>query len=92
MVTKADLQAQAQDLGIELDEDDGVKEITAKIREVTEGKALPLSEWGAQSEAAFGQPRSVLVGAASAGFLSDPATKKQVESGIEKFLNYGGEG
>lgn len=93
MASKDELLAEAARLGIEgLSDDNKVSEIQGAIKEVTEGKSFPLAQLEAQSQALFGVPRSVIVGAKSKGFISDPATKAEAERAIKKFLEYGGEG
>lgn len=94
MVTKAEALVQAQELGIEgLTEGSGMSEIQAAVKAVTEGVKFSVSELMATSSQRFGQPRSVLVGAVSAGFVKDPSTVAAAEKGIAKFLAYspGGE-
>lgn len=94
-MAKADLLKEAQRLGItHLSMRNSISQIEAAIRrraEQTEQKRWPVSVLMDNSVALFGQPRSVLVGAISAGFIEgDEVTKTAAAEGIQKFLEYGG--
>ena len=43
------------------------------------------------SQALFGQPRSVFVGARRAGFIADSVTKTEAAAGVQQFMEYGKE-
>lgn len=94
MVTKSELLMEAEALGIEsVSEDDSMDVIRDAIKTVKEGKSLSYVQLQDQSQRLFGVPRSVVVGAMSAGYLSDPSTKAQAEKAIQKFMEHeGGKG
>lgn len=94
MATKAELLEQAEELGLSgLSEEDSNDKIKAAIDRVTNGRSLTVAQLLTQSRQLLGVHRSVVRGAVSAGFISDPSTVGAAEKGVQKFLEYtpGGE-
>jgi hypothetical protein len=98
MSEKTDLQAQAEELGVDFTESDTIAVLKEKIDEVSVpeeraevGEFFAIEFLEANCQALFGQPRSVFVGAKSAGFITGPTlTKEQAAEGVQKFLNFEG--
>ena len=89
MATKAELLEQAEGLGLSgFSEESSVSEIKDAINKIVSGKSLSVAQLEERSRRLFGQPRSVVRGAVSAGFLKDPSTIGAAETAIQKFLEY----
>lgn len=96
-MAKEDLVREAEALGVQVEEGDTIAQIKEKMEaheeaaRARESSLVDVAFLEENSQMLFGVPRSVFVGAKSAGMIvGDRVSKEDAAAGVQAFLEYEG--